>query len=207
MLTIQKHLFVAGAIFFIVVLVIGGLWYNSTNTSVSESPVAKSPVVESLPPEPIVSKSPVSEPPTLKPTISKFPINSADTIVSWSFKGAYTGNDSLIAKADADIAHLKSLIGKGQYTDYDLYIGIGNANNLKGNGALAYQNYNRAISILPNKGLAYANLAHLMDNLGAYHTATDAYAKAVAVEPSVQQYKNARLDYLNWRFPEGGMKQ
>jgi hypothetical protein len=141
--------------------------------------------------------SPVSPSPVAKP----FPINPADTIVAWSFKGAYTGNDTLLAKANADIAHLKSLIGKGQYDDYDLFIGLGNDADLMGDGALAYQNYNRAASIRPDKGLAYANLAHLMDELGAYRTAADAYAKAVAVEP-IQQYKNAQADYLRWRFPE-----
>ncbi len=195
----EKQWFVAGIGSLIVVLAVGVLWYNRAEApvSVKESPVSASTTVsQSSKPELKTSVSP-----TVKSVMSKFPINPADTIASWNFKGVYTGNDTLIAKADADVAHLKSLIGKGQYDDYDLYIGIGNAAGLIGDGESAYQNYNRAVSIYPNKGLAYANLGHLMDLLGAYRTAADAYAKAAAVEP-IPQYKNAQLDYLTWRFPE-----
>lgn len=138
---------------------------------------------------------------TAKTNIPAFPINPADTIVSWNFKGAYAGNATLLAQANADIAHLKSLLGKGQYDNYDLYIGIGDDNNLIGNGSAAYENYNRAIALYPNQGLAYANLGHLMDELGAYHTAADAYAKAVAVQPSVLEYHLERLSFLTQRFP------
>ncbi len=131
-----------------------------------------------------------------------FPINASDAIASWSFKGAYSGNDTLIAQANADSAHLEGLLGKGQYDDYDLYLGIGNDNNLMGDGKVAYQYFNRSISIHPQKGLAYANLAHLMDELGAYYTAADAYAKAVAVEPGMLEYHIERLTYLTRQFPK-----
>ncbi len=200
----EKQWFVAGIGSLIVVLAVGVLWYSQ-----AESPVPGTQIQESMQPVSTTTakslqsevKESVLQTPKPMPAISKFPINSADTIASWSFKGTYTGNDTLIAKANADIAHLKSLIGKGQYDDYDLYIGIGNAAGLMGDGESAYQNYNRAVSIHPDKGLAYANLGHLMDLLGAYRTAADAYAKAAIVEP-IPQYKNAQLDYLAWRFPE-----
>ena len=133
--------------------------------------------------------------------IPAFPLNSADTISSWSFRGAYTGNDTLIAQANADSAHLTSLIGKGQYDDYDLYLGIGNDKNLMGDGQSAYQQYSRSIAIYPNKGLAYTNLGHLMDELGAYNTAADAYAKAVAVESGQIVYHVMRLSFLAMRLP------
>lgn len=136
-----------------------------------------------------------------KTFVPAFPINSADTIASWSFKGAYTGNDTLIAQANADIAHLTGLMGKGQYDDYDLYIGIGNDDNLMGDGAGAYENYDRAVHIHPSKGLGYANIGNLMNELGAYHTAADAYAKAVAVEPSQMEYHIERLNFLTQRLP------
>jgi tetratricopeptide (TPR) repeat protein len=135
-------------------------------------------------------------------TIQPFPINSADTIVSWSFTGAYTGNDTLIAQANADIVHLKSLLGKGQYDDYDLYLGIGNDDNLMGNGRGAYANYDHSIAIHPKKGLAYANLGHLMDELGAYNTAADAYAKAAEVQPTMLEYFIEQLTYLTRQFPK-----
>jgi hypothetical protein len=50
------------------------------------------------------------------------------------------------------------------------------------------------------------NLAHLMDQLGAYYTAADAYAKAVAVQPSIDQFRNAQLDFLTAHFPEEAAK-
>lgn len=200
---IEKQWFVTSVGALVVVLAVGVLWYDRAEAPVPEiqepTQSVSTTTAESLQSE--VKKEIVLQAPKPLPAISKFPINMADTIVSWNFKGVYTGNDTLIAKANADIAHLKSLIGKGQYDDYDLYIGIGGAFSLMGNGESAYQNYNRAVSIHPGKGLAYANLGHLMNLLGAYRTAADAYAKAAVVEP-IPQYKNAQLDYLTWRFPE-----
>lgn len=137
-----------------------------------------------------------------KDRIQAFPINSADTISSWSFKGAYTGNDTLEAQARADITHLTALLGTGQYDDYDLYNGMGNDYLLLGDGRSAYNDYNKAISIYPDKGLVYTNVGHLMNLLGANQTAADAYAKAVHVEPSVLQYHLARLDFLTKYLPK-----
>lgn len=131
-----------------------------------------------------------------------FPINSKDDIASWSFTGAYTGNTELIAKAEEDTAKLEALLGTGEYDDYDLYIGIGNDANLMGEGRAAYEAYNRAVAIHPEKGLAYANLAHLFDEIGAYYTAADAYAKAVEVEPTTLSYHEERLNFLTRQFPK-----
>ncbi len=131
-----------------------------------------------------------------------FPINPADAIASWSFKGAYTGNATLVAQANADIAHLTSLLGTGKYDDYDLYNGIGNDYNLLGDGQTAYRYYDKAAAVHPGKGLVYTNLGHLFDELGAYYTAADAYAKAVHVEPSVLEYHVMRLTFLTARLPK-----
>lgn len=140
------------------------------------------------------------------PTTEPFPINTADKITSWSFKGVYDGNETLIAKANVDITLLTGLLGKGKYDNYDLYNGIANDYGFLGDGTQAYLYYNRAIQIHPQKGLAYMNLAHLMDQLGAYHTAADAYAKAVAVQPSIDQFRNAQLDFLTAHFPDEAAK-
>jgi tetratricopeptide (TPR) repeat protein len=133
---------------------------------------------------------------------SSFPINTQDKIASWTFKGAYSGNDTLMQQAAADVAHLKSLLGKGEFDDYDLHIGLGNDANLMGDGKTSYGEYNRAVAIHPTKGLAYANLGHLMDELGAPYTAADAYSKAVAVEPGQLEYHIERLTYLTGQFPQ-----
>lgn len=137
-----------------------------------------------------------------KNAVPAFPLNTADTISSWTFKGAYTGNSTLISQAAADTTKLKGLLGKGQYDDYDLYIGIGNDANLVGNGRTAYDAYNHSVAIHPQKGLAYIDLGHLFDEIGAYYTAADAYAKAVAVEPAVLTYHTERLTFLTRQFPK-----
>lgn len=136
-----------------------------------------------------------------KTIIPSFPLNRADQSIAWDFKGVYSGNAELEARGTADIAHLTGLLGKGQYDDYDLYIGIGNDYDLLGDGKAAYKNYNRAIAVHEDKGLAFVNLGHLMADMGAYYTAADAYAKATAAEPSVLEYHLERLQYLTDQFP------
>jgi tetratricopeptide (TPR) repeat protein len=133
--------------------------------------------------------------------VPSFPINAADTHTSWNFTGAYTGNDTLITGAKADRAKLTDLLGKGQYDDYDIYIGIGNDDNLMGDGKGAYENYNRAVAIHSDKGLAFANLGHLFDELGAYRTAADAYQNATAAEPGQIEFHIDRLKFLTRQFP------
>ncbi|MHB1769642.1 MAG: hypothetical protein ACYCPH_01005 [Minisyncoccota bacterium] len=175
---LKKHWIIATGIGIAIVAgAAAGVWYDTAKTNI--------PVTTAIP-----------------TAISAFPINPADTIASWTFKGAYTGNATLMQNANTDLTHLKGLLGKGQYDNYDLYIGIGNDDNLMGNGSGAYKNYNRAIALYPNQGLAYTNLAHLMDELGAYHTAADAYGKAVAVQPSVLEYHLERLAFLTRQFPK-----
>lgn len=134
-------------------------------------------------------------------SVSKFPIHKNDTIVSWSFTGAYAGNDTLISKANADTLFLKGLLGKGQYSDYDLYVGIGNNYASLGDGAEAYAYYNKAISDNPNRAIVYTNIGILMEKIGAYNTALAAHTKAITLEPDIIQYSNARTEFLS-RYPE-----
>ena len=136
------------------------------------------------------------------PSATHFPINPADTISSWTFKVAYDGNATLVAETEADEAKLKSELKKGDYPDYTLYIGIGNDATLLGDGKGAYDAYGEAIALYPNQGLSYLNLAHTMDLMGAYHTAADAYAKAVHVEPGSLTYQTERLNFLVRQFPD-----
>lgn len=132
--------------------------------------------------------------------VPEFPINSADVISSWDFKGAYTENATLVTKAKADISHLTDLLGKGEYDDYDLYNGIANDYGFLGDGKKAYEYYNRAINIHTNKGLAYVNLAHFLEQVGGYNTAADAYTRAVTVEPAFLEYHIERMNFLTERF-------
>lgn len=187
---ITTRYWVVGGIGFVIAVIAAAFYLKA-----SPPPVVTPDTASSTPPAVVTG--------TTTPSVSRgpFPINSADKIASWSFKGIYAGNDTLIAQATADITHLTSLVGKGEYDDYDLYLGLGNDKSSLGDGASAYQNYNKSISIHPQKGLAYANLAYLFDQLGAYYSAADAYAKATVVEPRVIEYHTQRLKYLTRQFP------
>lgn len=167
-------------------------------------PPSPRPVATSTPSVVSTTTTPASQPTAVSTSsaIKSFPINTADKVKIGDFKGSYTGSETLIKQANADIKNLTSLLGKKKYDDYSLYNGIANDYSSLGKGELAYKNYNRSIRIHPNKGLAYVNLAHLMDQLGAYYTAADAYAKAVHVEPSVVDYHVARLTFLTRQFPK-----
>lgn len=127
-----------------------------------------------------------------------------DTIVSWDFKGAYTGDTALTAKAEAEIARLKGLLGEGMYTDYELYVSIANEYRLLGKGKEEYNYLNRAIAkdVGNNTGLAWNNMGVLFEKLGALHTAREAYKKAPAIQSQVLQYHLAYLAFLVAHFPE-----
>jgi hypothetical protein len=189
-----KKQWAAAGVGFVVAVLVGVQYAKSRIPTVVVSPIDYAATSTSATASSTANSAPI------KQVTGPFPINTADTIASWSFQAAYT-SDTLVQKANADIAHLVGLMGKGEYDDYDLYLGIGNIKNLLGDGKTAYENYNRSIAIHPNKGLAYANLAHLMDELGAYYTAADAYTKAVTVEPGVLEYHIERLNYLTRQFP------
>ncbi len=88
------------------------------------------------------------------------------------------------------------MLGAGKYPDYDLYNGIGNNYTYLGDGEKAFAAYKKAISLNPERGIIYMNIGNLMEQLGALYSAKDAYAKAVAVEPGIVQFKNAEADFL-----------
>lgn len=187
-----------GAIIVIIVLAAAGWWYAMKK---APAPTDQTAPVTATSSE-AASQSTGTAPSTV-PTVTytgPFPTNAADTIASWNFKGTYTGNTTLVVQANADIAKLTGLMGKGEYDDYDLYLGIANDYGLMGEGKKAYDNYDRSVRIHPAKGLAYANLGNLFDELGAYHTAADAYAKAATVEPRQLEYHLERLNFLIERF-------
>lgn len=196
MMEMKKKYWVSGGVG--VLLVTALIWFlaPAKTQAPSVTPIASSTVpVATVPVAPKATSTPV--------VFTTFPINSADNLTSWNFTGAYSGNPSLIAQATADSEHLKSLIAAGgspDYDTYDLYLGIGNDASLVGDGKTAYQNYNKAIAIHPKKGLGYTNMGHLMEQLGAYHTAADAYARAVAVEPAMLEYHLERLTFLKTHF-------
>ena len=130
------------------------------------------------------------------------PVNPNDSIAAWSFKGIYTNNDALVSKANADIAKLTGMLGKGEYSDYDLYVGLAQDYDLLGDGQSEYAYLQKAISSSIKNGIAWNNLGDLMTKLGAFSSARDAYAKAVASEPTVGMYQESQLRFLITYFPQ-----
>jgi len=134
--------------------------------------------------------------------IPAIPINPNDTIVSWSFRSIYNGNDARAARTQADIAKLSGLLGKDQHSNYELFVSIAQNYDLLGDGKSEFQYLERAIAAGPSGGAAWNNLGVLMEKLGALYTARTAYAQAVAVESSVSAYQEAQLRFLTAHFPQ-----
>jgi tetratricopeptide (TPR) repeat protein len=123
-------------------------------------------------------------------------VSPSDTIASWNFPGAYTGNAELMAKANAEIARFTALIGTGTYTDYTLYVSIANEYDLQGDGKNEFAYLKKALAIDSEKtGLAWYNAGQLFTRLGAYATARTAFERAARAEP-ITQYEQALADFL-----------
>lgn len=118
---------------------------------------------------------------------SGYPLAAGETVASWKLSGAGTN----VAVTNKEIARLKGLIGKAGVPDYDLYVGIASEYELLGDGKTAYQYFSKAIAVDPSRGLAYYNLGHLLEGLGALKTARSAYEAAAKAEPTVSVYQEA----------------
>ena len=68
--------------------------------------------------ETVASSKPDAGIPSIAP--ATLTVNPSETIVSWDFKGAYTGNAELTVKANTEIARLAALLGTDAYPDYTL---------------------------------------------------------------------------------------
>lgn len=136
-------------------------------------------------------------------TPNLLPIAENDTIESWDFAGAYSGNPTLGAQARAEIERLSRLRPTPEIPQYQIYVGIAAQYELLGDGKQAYAYLNRAAEIDPiHTGLAWANLGELMERLGAFNTGRIAYAKAVEAQSAVMAYHIARLEFLTAHFSE-----
>jgi len=138
---------------------------------------------------------------TSRPISELVSMVKGDTIISWNFKGAYTDRSDLIAKANTEIDRLTDLIGKGTYTDTNLYVSIANQYGLMGNGEQEYKYLVRAIETGgTTTGLPWHNLGVLMERLGALQTAQVAYKQATLVQPELKQWHYAYLAFLTTRM-------
>jgi tetratricopeptide (TPR) repeat protein len=123
-------------------------------------------------------------------------------VASWNFAGTYKDGGTLEARANADIARLKGLMGSPDFTKYELYVSIANQYELLGDGKQEFTYLNYALAIDSTKtGLAWHNMGKLLERLGAYKSARVAYDRAVQAQ-STSQYIRARLEFLQAHMPE-----
>lgn len=131
-----------------------------------------------------------------------FPLAEGDTVESWSYQGAYTGNAELEARGATEIDRTNDLFGTEGVTDYELYVSLANQYDLLGDGEQVYNNLRKALAIDAEKtGLAWHNMGKLMEKLGALNTARIAYDRMVKAQQPFQ-YQEVRLAFLKTYFPE-----
>lgn len=141
---------------------------------------------------------------------SKIPANEyelakGESVVNWDFQGAYEGNTTSEKKAQDEIAKLQSLVGSDNnlILDYERYVAIANQYDLLGEGRKEYENLSNAIAIDPDTtGIAWYNMAVLLEKYDAKKSARDAFARAAKAEPQQMQYQNAYLEFLTENFKE-----
>ncbi len=125
-----------------------------------------------------------------------YPIEKTDHIATWSWKGVYLDGAQKQADVTKEISTLKGMLGKKGVSDYDIDVGIASQYELLGDGKSAYQYLSKAIALDPKRGLAYMNMGHLMEEMGAFTTAHKAYDAAVAAEPTNPIYKTSQENFL-----------
>jgi len=125
-----------------------------------------------------------------------YSVSANDHISTWQWYGVYLDSAQKESDTKKEIVRLRGLLGKGSASDYKLYIGIASQYELLGDGKSAYQYLSGAIAKEPKKGLAYMNMGHLMEELGAFTTAHQAYDEAVTLEPGNQAFTMAQQNFL-----------
>ena len=192
----------------LVVLVTGIWWTQKSKTpdaptgTVATSTESVSTTTPSAPaktsPSPVVVQKPAQSP-AAKPAFSLVP---GDEPTSWYFVGTYKDGGQLEARANSEIARMKSLLNSGTYTNYEPYISLANQYELLGDGKQEYTYLNYALAIDSTKtGLAWHNMGKLLERLGAYKSARVAYDRMIQAQPTTQ-YIRARLEFLKARMPE-----
>lgn len=186
----------------VAVLVVGGFfWYTSrvsapTSTTQQGESTTTQTVATSTPPTTTTSPTPTTQKPFT------FLLIAGDTVASWNFQGAYTGNAELTQKAQVEIARLSAMLGSGTFTNYELYVSIANQYDLLGDGTQEFVYLKKALTLDSTRtGLAWSNMGNLFTRLGAYRTARVAFENAVIAQP-IAQYIQDLINFLQAHFPQ-----
>lgn len=196
---IEKHWIVVGSGFLVVIAAAGAVWSLFPRSVVAPSPLVsgtpptENAVVASSTPKSIVANRPVSHP---------LPLAKGDSIASWDFKGAYTGNPELVAKAQAEIKRFSDLLATATSSSMILSVAIANEYELLGKGKEQYEYLGRAVRVDSGSGLPWHNLGVLLERLGAFKTARIAYEKATILQPQFAFYQFAYLEFLLQSFKQ-----
>jgi len=110
----------------------------------------------------------------------------------WDFEGSYEASEELVLRANTERERLISLLGGGEFPDYDIEIGIAGQHSLLGEGEESYEHLLIAISLNEARSLAFGNLGILLGKVKAPESAKVAYEKALDIDDNVQN----RIQYI-----------
>lgn len=190
----NKPLFLGAGI--LLALIAGVVWFFFPRTVRSPSPTAPERLlVEDNAATSSDAKAVPANPPN-NPATHPLPLVKGDSIVSWDFKGAYTDNPELVAKAGSEIKRLSGLLATATSSAMVLLVGIANDYELLGKGKEQYEYLGRAVRANPENGLPWHNLGVLLERLGALETARIAYERSTLLQPQLSVYQYAYLEFL-----------
>jgi len=133
---------------------------------------------------------------------SIFVINDSDKINSWNFVGAYSDNLELQNKSRKEIEELLLKLNDEKQNKFNLNIEIANRYHFLGDGEKEFYYLSKALEIdSTNTGLPYHNMGNLMDKIGAYNSAKDAYRKSFDIQP-LDFYIDTYIEFMKQRFPQ-----
>ena len=136
------------------------------------------------------------------PSVYSLSFVKGESITEWDFKGAYTDNPELIAKAQNEIKRLSEQLETATSSAMILSVSIANQYELIGSGKKQYEYLERAIRTNPGNGLPWHNLGVLMERLGALETARVAYEKSTLVQPEWKFYHYAYLEFITKKMKD-----
>lgn len=193
----NKPLFLGVGI--LLVLIAGIVWFFFPRTARSPSPTAPERLLVETDAATSSDIKAVPVNPPNNPVTPPLPLVKGDSVISWDFKGAYTDNPELVAKAESEIKRLSNLLAAATSSAMILSVGIANQYELLGDGKKQYEYLERAARTNPENGLPWHNLGVLMERLGAIRTARIAYEKSTLVQPELKLYHYAYIEFLTSR--------
>ena len=110
----------------------------------------------------------------------------------WDFEGPFEATPELKERAKTERERLEKLLGKGEFSDYDIEIGIAEQYALVGEGEEAYEHLLNAIMLSEVRSLAFVNLGTLLGKVGAPKSAKIAFEMALDRDDTVQN----RIQYI-----------